>query len=67
MDEVPTVAINHLSPAEISALKISLNRIQELSSWDQIVLKSELEILIEVDLGLVVFRRATLVIPHFRC
>ncbi|MCJ2142105.1 DNA modification methylase [Methylobacterium sp. E-066] len=53
MCEVPTVAISHLSPAEASTLKISLNRIQELSSWDEIALKTEIEVLIDVDLGLV--------------
>jgi hypothetical protein len=42
---VPIVVIDHLSQAEESALRISLNRIQELSAWDEAALKAEFEIL----------------------
>ena len=51
--EVPVVAVNHLSEAEESALRISLNRLQELSTWDEVALKTEISLLSDIDLGLV--------------
>jgi len=55
MTEIPVVYIDHLSDDEIRALRISLHRIEELSSWDEDALKLELEYLVEVDPDLLVF------------
>lgn len=51
--EVPTVILSDLTDGEASALRISLNRLQELSTWDEVELKGEIELLSQVDFGLV--------------
>ncbi len=55
MTEIPVAYIDHLSDDEIRALRISLHRIEELSSWDEDALKLELEYLVEVEPELLVF------------
>ncbi len=52
---IPTLSIDHLSDDEERVLRISLNRLQEMSTWDTIELKSEIEILSDLDLDLVSF------------
>lgn len=47
MSEVPTICVSDLSPADKSALRIALNRLAELSEWDNEILKFELESLLE--------------------
>jgi DNA modification methylase len=46
---VPTLTIDHLNEGEIRALRISLNKMAELSSWDEDVLKEELIFLSDFD------------------
>ena len=52
---VPTISVDHLTPAEESTVRISLNRLQELSTWDKAALKTEIEIITDLDLDLVGF------------
>ena len=47
--EVPTVRIDHLSPAQIKALRLADNRLAEDASWDQAALKIEFEEIILED------------------
>ncbi len=62
--EVPTLMIEHLSAAEIKALRIALNRLQEEGEWDREVLRDELIQIVELDedfdLGVVGFEPAEL-------
>jgi DNA modification methylase len=53
ISEVPTVKLDHLSKEEARVLRISLHKLEELSSWDEVVLKSELNFLVEYDVDLV--------------
>ena len=39
---VPTVVVDHLSEAEVRTLGLSLNRLSELSIWDDDILREEL-------------------------
>ena len=55
VEQIPVTYVDHLSDDEIRALRISLHRIEELSSWDNDVLKIELEYLVDVDPDLLVF------------
>ncbi len=55
VEQIPVTYVDHLSDDEIRALRISLHRIEELSSWDNDVLKVELEYLVDVDPDLLVF------------
>lgn len=54
MDEVPTIVISHLTPAERRVLSIALNRLGETGEWDEQALKLEFKELIELDQDLVV-------------
>ena len=49
MFDVPCIRATHLSRAQIKALVIADNRISELSSWDQDLLKAELADLKDLD------------------
>ena len=53
--QIPTISLSHLNEAELRACRIALNRIQEMSIWDEAELKREVEFLIEVDIDLVSF------------
>ena len=53
--EIPTITLEGLSDTEVRALRISLHKIQEMSSWDEDALKVELEYLVDVDPDLLVF------------
>lgn len=53
IDELPTVRLAHLSKEDARALRISLHKLEELSSWDEDGLKSELKFIIEYDVDLV--------------
>ncbi len=55
LSEVPTIRIEHLTSEEVRALRIALHKLSELSSWDEVVLKSELEFLIDFDFELASF------------
>lgn len=55
MAEVPVTYIDDLTEAEISVLRISLHKIEEMSSWDEEALKSELSYLVETNADLVVY------------
>jgi DNA modification methylase len=50
MTEVPTIALNHLTPAERRAYVIADNRLAELAGWDREILKIEFQALAELDL-----------------
>lgn len=47
---VPVVQIEHLSQAQVRALRIADNRLTELSTWDEAALKAEFAILSDLDL-----------------
>lgn len=42
INEVPTIAIDHLNDVQIKALRLSINRFSELADWDDDLLKMEL-------------------------
>jgi len=44
-DKIPTIDLSHLSEAQIKAYRIADNRLQDLSEFDEELLKQELEIL----------------------
>ena len=48
-DEVPAIPVNNLTPAELKALRITLNRLQELGEWDEETLRFDLETILEMD------------------
>lgn len=50
IDEVPTIALGHLTPAERRAYVIADNRLAELAGWDREILKIEFQALAELDL-----------------
>jgi hypothetical protein len=45
MAHVPTVALKHLTPDQKRAYVLADNRMAELSAWDDVVFKEELEVL----------------------
>lgn len=47
---VPTVTADHLSPAEVRALRIADNRLAELSDWNEAALRIEFAELMELSL-----------------
>jgi ParB-like chromosome segregation protein Spo0J len=49
--KVPTIAIHHLSDAQIRAFRIADNRLAELAQWDEQALAIELKALSELDLS----------------
>lgn len=55
MTEVPVAYVDHLSDDEVRALRISLHKIEAMSSWDEETLKVELDYLVEVDPDLLAF------------
>lgn len=59
LEKVPTIQLDGLSDAEARALRISINKIEELSRWDEDVLKAELAFLVEHDLELATFTAFT--------
>jgi hypothetical protein len=52
LTEVPTVSLAHLTRAKQRAFMISDNRLAELATWDEAVLKLELTELASIDFGL---------------
>jgi len=48
--EVPTIALDHLSPAQARAYMIADNRLTDTSNWDEKLLGEHLKILSEMDL-----------------
>ncbi|MDP4025984.1 DNA modification methylase [Methylobacterium sp. NEAU 140] len=54
-ETVPTIAVDHLSDAEIRTLRISLNKISEESRWDPEVLAGEFAHLLAIDPDLIAF------------
>ena len=50
MTQVPTIALDHLTPAERRAYVIADNRLAELAGWDAEILKIEFQALAELDL-----------------
>jgi len=48
---VPVVQIEHLSQAQVRALRIADNRLTELSTWDEAALKAEFTILSDLELS----------------
>jgi hypothetical protein len=52
MDEVPTIALEGLSPTQVRALRLADNRIAEGSGWDRDLLRIELVELSTLDLGI---------------
>jgi len=55
LSEVPTIRIEHLTSAAVRALRIALHKLSELSSWDEGILKGELEFLVDFDFELATF------------
>lgn len=55
LDVVPVLCIDNLSGTEARALRIAINKIQELSTWNPPVLKDELAFLAEHDFELLTF------------
>lgn len=53
--EVPIVRIEHLSDPEIRTLRVALNKLASLSSWDEAVPKTEIEFLSSIDFDLPTF------------
>src|SRR5262245_55291083 len=51
MDIVPCIRVTHLTAKAKVALSLADNRLGELSSWDEVVLTSQLEQLLTPDLG----------------
>ena len=49
-DAVPVIIVDHLTKAEIKALRIALNRLGELGEWDNDALKLEFEAIEALDL-----------------
>lgn len=43
LTEIPTAVVDHLSPKEIKALKIALNRLAEISEWNDPLLAETLQ------------------------
>ena len=52
LSEVPTISLSHLTPPQQRAFMISDNRLAELATWDDAVLKLELSELASFDFGL---------------
>ena len=52
---VPTLVVDWLSEAEIRTFRIALNRLPELSEWDDEVLKAELAFILDADPDLAQF------------
>ena len=52
---VPTIIVDWLSDPEIRTFRIALNRLPELSDWDEEVLKAELSFIIDADPDLAQF------------
>jgi 16S rRNA G966 N2-methylase RsmD len=50
LEAVPTVRLDHLSPAQRRAYLIADNRLAELAGWDEEILAIELQGLLELDL-----------------
>lgn len=50
MTEIPTICLDHLSPAEVKAYILADNKLAELAGWDEEILAIELEHLISLDL-----------------
>jgi DNA modification methylase len=50
MTEVPTICLDHLTPAQARALKIADNRLTEIASWDDRLLAEQLKELSLLDL-----------------
>lgn len=50
--KVPTTELGHLSEEQARALRIALHKIESLSSWNEVVLKDELQFLSGVDIQL---------------
>ena len=49
--EVPTIAVDHLTEAQVRAFRIADNRLAELATWDEQALAIELKALSELDLS----------------
>ena len=54
LSELPVVILDHLQPHELRLLSIALNRLAETGTWDEEVLRVEVEELIELGEDLVV-------------
>nr|WP_319802240.1 DNA modification methylase [Methylobacterium sp. W2] len=54
-ETVPTIVIDHLSAVEVRALRLSLNKLAEQSTWDPIALAAEFADLLAVDPDLIAF------------
>ncbi|MCH8197236.1 MAG: ParB N-terminal domain-containing protein [Proteobacteria bacterium] len=52
LEEIPVIRINHLTKAQIQALRIADNRLAELAEWDDELLTMEFQDLLEVDFDL---------------
>jgi ParB-like chromosome segregation protein Spo0J len=51
-DEVPVIIVDHLSPPEIRALRLALNRIPLDAGWDDTKLRSEFAALLDLGMDL---------------
>jgi DNA modification methylase len=48
--KIPTILIDHLSPAQLRAFAIADNKLHDLSDWDEVMLAEELKTLSAMDL-----------------
>ena len=48
--EVPTISLDHLTPAQARAFAIADNRLNVLSSWDERLLGEQFKLLADLDL-----------------
>ena len=55
LSEVPIVRIEHLSDEKVRTLRIALNKLTTLSSWDEAALRTEIEFLSSVNFELPTF------------
>jgi ParB-like chromosome segregation protein Spo0J len=49
MEVVPTLRVDHLTEAQRRAFVIADNHLTELGSWDEVILKQELQALVDLD------------------
>ena len=62
IEKIPTISLEHLTPDQVRAYRIADNRLTELGSWDNDLLRQELEALdaADFDIELTGFTRETL-------
>lgn len=52
MTEVPCIVGNHLSEAQVKAFRLADNRVAEIATWDEDLLKEEMKNVLDMDLDI---------------